>query len=50
MFEITRFDEEEPQSEQRSPGEMQQGIWFDNGLYKEWLVFLYGIWNSIEYL
>ncbi|MCK5150206.1 MAG: hypothetical protein KAQ65_00135 [Candidatus Thorarchaeota archaeon] len=50
MFETTRFDEDEPQSEQRSPADLTQGFWFDDGLYKEWLTFLYTIWNTIEYL
>jgi len=50
MFDYRRFDEDEPQSEQRSPADLQQGFWFDDGLYKEWLIFLQAIWNNIQYL
>ncbi len=50
MMDRARFDEDEPQSEQESPADLQQGFWFDQGLYKEWLVFLHDIWNTVEYL
>jgi hypothetical protein len=38
------------QPDQQAPNDWQQGFWFDDGLYKEWLSFLFGIWQRIEYL
>lgn len=40
----------EPEYQGSETNSLEQGLWFDNGLYREWLVFLSNIWNSIEYL
>ncbi|MFW9921015.1 MAG: hypothetical protein ACFFED_15550 [Candidatus Thorarchaeota archaeon] len=44
------YIDDEPSPEERGTNDLQQGFWFDDGLYKEWLIFLQRIWNSIEYL
>ncbi|MFW9908664.1 MAG: hypothetical protein ACFFEF_08815 [Candidatus Thorarchaeota archaeon] len=50
MLERTRIDDEDDAGQQQTNNDLQQGSWFDDGLYQEWLVFLYGIWNRIDYL
>jgi len=44
------YIDEEPEQQERGMNDINQGFWFDDGLYKEWLTFLQGIWNSVEYL
>ncbi len=42
--------EDEESTKRSNIGDNQQGFWFDAGLYREWLVFLHEIWQSVEYL
>ena len=44
------YIDDEPSSQERGVNDIQQEFLFDDGLYKEWLIFLQGIWNSVEYL
>ncbi|MDF1540437.1 MAG: hypothetical protein P1Q69_16195 [Candidatus Thorarchaeota archaeon] len=46
----TIYIDDDLEPTQQAPADWQQGFWFDDGLYKEWLTFLYGIWNTVEYL